>query len=219
MLNINELLLETLKHIKSDIILGIAYDNFTIELIKLIEKKNNIGNKLNCVSSSLNIINKFKDYKINFNKLEDVDYIDLYISSVDEIDNNMNILNGKNGSFTNEKIMLNLSKKFICITDDSKKVQFIGYKSPISIEIINSSIKFIYKKINDINGKCILRNNFISDNGNLIIDIYNLNIENPKFLEIYLNSIPGVIENSIFSNKNPDIIINSSEFGIENKIF
>jgi ribose 5-phosphate isomerase A len=116
------------------------------------------------------------------------------------------LIKGGGGALTREKILAEMSKQFICIIDDSKLVDVLG-KFPLPIEVIPMSISLVAKKIISLGGQPVLRQNFKTDNGNLILDAFNLKIESPILLENKINQIPGVVTVGLFANRSADKLL------------
>jgi ribose 5-phosphate isomerase A len=138
-------------------------------------------------------------------ELNEVDELTLYIDSADAYNNIKQLIKGKGGALTREKILAYASKKFICIVDQTKANTL--FNCPIPIEVMPIARSCVAREIVKLGGQPQLRNNFITDNGNVILDVYHMPIEHPIKLENQLNSIPGIIENGLFAIKNADQII------------
>ncbi|WP_367670519.1 ribose-5-phosphate isomerase RpiA [Sodalis-like secondary symbiont of Drepanosiphum platanoidis] len=196
--------IEALKYIKQDYIVGIGtgttVNYFINELKKIIHKIKYF------VSSSYESSKKLKKYNIPILSLDDAGYVDIYIDSADEINNDMQMIKGGGGALTKEKIIAELSKIFICIIDESKKVNTLG-NFPLPIEIIPMSKLLVYKKLLKIGGNPIHRKELITENGNIILDIHNLSITDPVYIEKKINNIPGVVTVGLFSQRKADIVL------------
>lgn len=130
--------------------------------------------------------------------------IDVYIDGADQYNDAFELMKGRGGALTREKIIASASEKFVCIVDSSKKVS--GNFDLIPLEVIPMALEFVSQEIRKIGGNPIHREGCVTDNGNIIIDCKNLRGE-PSNLEILLNSIPGVVCNGIFAIRKPDRII------------
>lgn len=140
-----------------------------------------------------------------------VSSINLYIDGADEINPSLEMIKGGGGALTREKIVAALSQTFICIADNSKWVKTLG-AFPLPIEIIPMSITYVTKELKKLGGTPVLRQEndstpFITDNGNYIIDVKNLEIKNPLHLEAALNQITGVVTNGLFAKRKADILL------------
>ena len=147
--------------------------------------------------------------------LAEVDSISVYIDGADECDANLNLIKGGGGALTREKIVCACAKKFVCIMDSSKIVNTLG-SFPLPIEIIPMSVNYVKKELaNRFGAKAELRKDFITDNGNLILDVANVIIDDLKKLEYELNNIVGVVTNGLFANRKADIVLVASENGVK----
>ena len=205
-----------INELKNVSIIGIGSGStvsFFIEILK--NELNNLSIK-KVISTSLTTTKKLNEIGINPVSLNSIESIDAYIDGADEIDNSFQMIKGGGGALTMEKIVASNSKKFICIADYSKKVTYLG-KFPIAIEIIKDAKNYVIKELNKVGLNGIERNDFITDNNNIIVDAYNL----PKskysnellLLEKYINNIPGVIENGLFIKRRANILILGNEIG------
>lgn len=142
--------------------------------------------------------------------------LDLTIDGADEVDPSFNMIKGKGGALTREKILAKASKKVVIVVDKTKLVKKLGEKNPVPVEVIPFSARFVSEEIRKLGGKPELRFSgekpYITDNGNYILDVRFKKITNPKGLERKLNEIPGVVENGIFVGLT-DIIIVGHEGG------
>ena len=175
--------------------------NYFIELLK--EKKPEIK----CfVSSSVASTKLLKDAGYLEAELNDVGGPDLYIDGADEVNSKLELIKGGGGALTREKIIASASKTFICIIDKSKIVDRFG-KFPVAIEVIPMARSFVSRQVVAMGGRPTYRVGFITDNGNQIIDVSNLNFDVPYETESRINRIPGVVENGIFAARKADKII------------
>ena len=166
------------------------------------------------VASSIDTANRLKLNGIRVVNLNDVDEISVYIDGADESDHNLNLIKGGGGALTREKIVAAVAKQFVCIADESKLVDSLG-KFPLPVEVIPMSANYVKRQIiKSIGGDPILREELTTDNGNLILDIHNLNIDNPRALENDLNNIVGVVTNGLFANRGADILLLGSQNGV-----
>ncbi|CAL4322254.1 Ribose-5-phosphate isomerase A [Buchnera aphidicola (Pterocallis alni)] len=138
----------------------------------------------------------------------------IYIDSADEVNFDMYMIKGGGGALTKEKIISSLSNQFICIIDESKLVHTLG-QFPLPIEIIPESYSYIYQEVLKLGGIPKYRNGIVTDHGNIIIDIYNLNLQNPQLIENYLNSLAGIVTVGLFRMRKNDLILISTQYGIK----
>ena len=158
------------------------------------------------VSSSEASSKLLKDHGIEVFELNDVNEILFYIDGADEVDPSHNLIKGGGGAHTREKIVASASNEFICIVDHSKIVKVLG-GFPLPIEVIFKSRSFVAREIVKLGGEPVLRNGFITDQGNQILDVNGLKIKDPLMLEEKINLIPGVLDNGIFANCKPHKLI------------
>ncbi|QJC29941.1 ribose-5-phosphate isomerase RpiA [Enterobacteriaceae endosymbiont of Plateumaris sericea] len=166
--------------------------------------KNNING---FVSTSISSTIELKKYDFHIYDSNEVDSIDIYFDSADEINNKMEMIKGGGAALTNEKIVSSIANKFICIVDQSKHVNILGKKYPLPIEVIPIAKSYVFKELSKLGGYPKHRKGIITEHGNIILDIYNLNISKPKKLEKYINSITGVVTVGLFANRCADIVI------------
>lgn len=138
-----------------------------------------------------------------------------YIDGADEFNSHCQLIKGGGGALTREKILANMSARFICIVDKSKQVKQLGVDFPLPIEVIPLARSFVARQIVKLGGDPVLREDFTTDNGNIIIDVHNLNILEPIKLEQNLNNIPGVVCHGLFAMRGADKILMSTDLGIE----
>ena len=146
--------------------------------------------------------------------LNTVGSLDVYIDGADEINSNLELIKGGGGALTREKIIAAASRQFVCIADQSKLVSRLG-AFPLPIEVIPMARSYVAREIIALGGHPVWRENFITDNGNIILDIQRLDILEPMKLENTLNNITGVVTVGLFANRAADTVILASEQGIE----
>jgi len=139
--------------------------------------------------------------------------IEFYIDGADEINPDRILIKGGGGALTREKIVAAASEQFICIADDSKQVEKLGI-FPLPVEVLPMSRSLVARNLIELGGRPIWREAFETDNGNWILDVHGLLIEDPRELESTINDIPGVVANGIFAQRRADIVILGSNDGI-----
>jgi len=198
----------SLDYIEHDCVLGVGTGstvNFLIDLLPY------LINKIQAVvSSSDESTKRLEAHGIEVSNLNNIGNIDLYIDGADEATKNLHLIKGGGGALTCEKILAANAKEFICIVDDSKIVDRLG-KFPLPIEVLPMAQSYIAREIVKMKGQPILRENFITDNGNHILDIHNLDITNPIETETIINQIPGVMTVGIFARRPADILLIAEE--------
>ena len=158
------------------------------------------------VSSSEDTTKKLKQAGFVVDELSNVGSPDLYIDGADEVTRSFYMTKGGGGALTREKILASASKKIICIVDSSKVVDVLG-KYPLPVEVIPMAKSYISREIIRLGGQPELRQNFVTDNGNLILDIHNLTIIDPPQMEKQINNIAGVVTNGIFAIRPADLVL------------
>ena len=139
-------------------------------------------------------------------ELNDVNEILVYVDGADEVDASQNLIKGGGGAHTREKIVASASNEFVCIIDESKLVSVLG-KFPLPVEVMIKSRSYVAREIVKIGGTPELRKGFLTDQGNQILDVKDLKIENPLELEQKINLIPGVLDNGVFAKCKPQKVI------------
>ena len=158
------------------------------------------------VSSSDASTKLLESHDIEVYELNDVNEILIYVDGADEVDTSHNLIKGGGGAHTREKIVASASNEFVCIVDKSKLVNLLG-NFPLPVEVIIKSRSYVAREIVKIGGSPELRKNFVTDQGNQILDVKDLTIENPLDLEKRINLIPGVLDNGLFANCKPQKVI------------
>ena len=146
--------------------------------------------------------------------LTQVDSLSVYIDGADEFDAGKNLTKGGGGALTREKIVAAASDKFICIVDETKRVEYLG-AFPLPIEVIPMARELVAGVARKLGGNPVLREGFTTDNGNIIIDVHGLKIADARGLEDELNSVPGVVTNGIFSHQGADVVLMGTPSGVE----
>lgn len=200
------------KHIHNDCLLGMGTGSTVNFLIDLLPE---IKNKISAVaSSSVQTENLLKMNGFEVQSLNQLGMLDLYIDGADEATKNLHLIKGGGGALTREKILAENSKKFICIADETKLVKRLGI-FPLPIEVIPMARSFVSREIIKYHGKPVYRENFVTDNGNEIIDVHNLDIVDPIQIENELNQIPGVVTVGIFARRKADVLLIAGEHGVD----
>lgn len=165
------------------------------------------------VSSSRATTERLEERGFEVSTLNSVGDIDVYVDGADEATKHMQLIKGGGGALTREKILAGAARKFVCIIDDSKLVGMLG-SFPLPVEVIPMAQSFVARKMVKMRGQPIWRENFVTDNGNHILDVHNLQISNPLELENRINQIPGVVTVGIFANRPADVLIIASDTGV-----
>ena len=139
--------------------------------------------------------------------------LDIYIDGADEFDAHRRLIKGGGGALTREKIVAGASRKFVCIVDESKKVGVLG-KFPLPIEVIPMARSFVARSLLAIGGQPELRQGFITDNGNLILDVHHMDLVDPVAMEKRINNIPGVVTCGLFAIRPADVVLMATPSGV-----
>jgi len=142
----------------------------------------------------------------------------LYIDGADEITPQGYMIKGGGGALTREKIVAQASEKFLCIVDESKCVKVLG-EFPLPVEVIPMAQSMVAREMVRLGGTPALRSGFTTDNGNIILDVKNLDLVNPVETEKALNNIPGVVTNGLFAIKGASVLLSGSAAGVEKTVF
>ncbi len=203
-----------LEYIKNGDILGIGSGSTVNKFINLL---GSVRNKIEaCVSSSNTSTELLKNMNIEVIDLKDAKSIPLYIDGADEANSQKELIKGGGGALTREKILAQASDKFICIIDESKFVKKLG-SFPLPIEVLQIAKSSVSLEMIKLGARPVYRDQFITDNGHIIIDVHGLNINEPMALEKEINNIPGVVTNGIFSIRSADEILIATDNGIIKK--
>ena len=197
--------------IDNDEILGIGSGSTVNILIEYLPKVKNKISKV--VSSSLKSTELLKANGFEVVDLKSVGKLSKYVDGADEINKYLKMIKGGGGALTREKILAHNSNRFICIVDDSKKVSVLG-TFPLPIEVIPIAQSAVALEVIKMGGRPVLRENFTTDNGNIILDVHNFIISEPIKLEKKINNIPGVVTNGIFALNHADLLLSASDSGV-----
>jgi len=204
----------SVEFIKNNMKVGLGTGSTTaIAIKKLGERIQKEGLKIECCVTSFQSFLLAKEYNIPVYSIQYFSSLDLTIDGADEVDSEFNLIKGGGAAHTLEKIVHSMSNQFICIVDESKHVKRLGEKFPVPIEVIPEAISIVQKqieKLNPVNMQIRMAQKkdgpVITDKGNFVLDVKFENFH-PEELEIKLNSIPGVVENGIFSLYKPHLVI------------
>ncbi len=165
------------------------------------------------VASSEASAERLRGHGIKVYELNQVGDLPIYIDGADESTKHLHLIKGGGAALTREKIVAAASDKFICIADDSKLVDTLG-AFPLPIEVIPMATAYVARQLVKLGGNPVLREGVVTDNGNAIIDVHNLKIENPVELEGKLNQIVGVVTNGLFAQRSADVLLLGGADGV-----
>ena len=180
-----------------------------------IEELGKIASRLEgAVASSVATALRLKSIGIHVFDLNTVGEVQVYVDGADEANEFLHLIKGGGAALTREKIVAAASKEFICIADQSKLVPILG-KFPLPVEVIPMSRSFVGRQIVQLGGDPVYREGCVTDNGNHIIDIFNLVIDQPTEMEQRLNQITGVVANGLFANRPADQLFLGTTSGVK----
>jgi len=163
--------------------------------------------------SSVATTARLQSHGIQVFDLNDIESLPVYVDGADEIDHSGAMIKGGGGALTREKIVAAASERFVCIVDDSKLVDVLG-RFPLPVEVIPMARSYVARQIVKIGGEPIFRQGFTTDNGNVILDVRNLNILNPVELEGELDHVAGLVENGVFARRPADVLLVGTDSGV-----
>jgi len=165
------------------------------------------------VASSVASADRLKGHGIPVYDLNEVNGLSVYVDGADESNNQLHLVKGGGGALTREKIVAAASDKFVCIADESKLVNYLG-RFPLPIEVIPMARSYVAREIVKLGGEPVLRQDFTTDNGNIILDVHNWEIMEPAKLEQELNNITGVVTNGLFAMRPADVLLLGTKDGV-----
>tara|TARA_R110000782_G_scaffold46424_9_gene102563 strand:+ start:2452 stop:3111 length:660 start_codon:yes stop_codon:yes gene_type:complete len=201
----------SLEFIKPGTSLGVGTGstvNFLIELLPQVRDKID-----SIVSSSKASTALLEDLGFRVSTLNEVGDIDLYIDGADESNKRLQLIKGGGGALTREKVLAAAARRFVCIADDSKLVGMLG-AFPLPIEVLPMAQELVSRRILKMRGHPIWREGFVTDNGNHILDVSDLQISNPIEMEARINRIPGVVTVGIFADRPADVLLLGDDDGV-----
>jgi len=199
-------------YVPNDCIVGVGTGstaNFFIDELAKIKHKLD-----GAVASSEASTRRLQGHGIEVMSLNDAGDLPVYVDGADEITKHMHMLKGGGGALTREKIVAAASKKFICVCDASKLVDVLG-KFPLPVEVIPMARSYISRELVKLGGQPKLREGFTTDNGNVILDVHNLQIMNPVELETILNQLAGAVTNGLFARRAADVLLLGTPEGVK----
>lgn len=193
-----------LEYVEENTVIGVGTGstvNYFIDVLSRIKHRIE-----GAVSSSEATTQRLKAHKIPVLDLNVAGPLPLYVDGADEVNHQLQLIKGGGGALTREKIIAAASELFICIADQSKLVNVLG-AFPLPIEVIPIARSYVGRELLKRGGQPVLRENFITDNGNLILDVYNLQILEPTKLEAEFNNIAGIVTVGLFARRTADVLV------------
>ncbi len=201
-----------LDYIESGIVLGVGTGstvNYFIDVLPRVK-----GKLDGTVASSVASAERLRALAIPVLELDDTGDLPLYVDGADEATRQLALIKGGGGALTREKIIASASETFVCIADEGKLVDVLG-AFPLPVEVIPMARSFVARQLAKLGGAPRLRAGFTTDNGNLVIDVHNLEILDPRALEERINNIPGVVTNGIFAQRPADALLLGTGRGVD----
>ena len=198
--------------LEDDTVIGIGTGstaNFFIEELR------EIAHRLNgTVASSEESARRLKEYSIPVFDLNSVGTLEIYVDGADECNEHLQLIKGGGAALTREKIIAVASKEFVCIADESKLVPVLG-KFPLPVEVIPMARSYVGRQIVKLGGDPVYRENCVTDNGNHILDVFNLEILEPRKMESEINQITGVVTNGLFAERGANRLCLGTSKGVK----
>ncbi|MFZ7343519.1 ribose-5-phosphate isomerase RpiA [Avibacterium volantium] len=202
-----------LQYVKSDTIVGVGSGSTVNCFIEALgTMKDEIKGAVAASKASEELLRK---QGIEVFSANEVSSLDIYVDGADEINPQKMMIKGGGAALTREKIVAALAKKFICIVDQSKQVDVLGSTFALPVEVIPMARSQVGRKLVSLGGSPEYREGVVTDNGNVILDVYNFPILNPIEMEKTLNNVAGVVTNGIFALRGADIVIVGTPQGTE----
>ena len=200
-----------LKWVREDSILGVGTGS-TVNCF--IDALGASGIRLEAaVSSSEATTERLRKLGIDVRELNDTGTLDLYVDGADEFDAHRRLIKGGGGALTREKIVAAASRRFVCIVDESKKVGVLG-RFPLPVEVIPMARSYVARQLVSLGGQPELRQGFRTDNGNVILDVHNLDLVDPVAVEQRINNLAGVVASGLFALRPADVVLMATESGV-----
>ena len=205
-----------LEYVADDAVIGVGTGSTANHFIELLATLR--GRIEGTVASSEATAARLRRHGIPVYDLNGVGSVPVYVDGADEADRNLRLVKGGGGALTREKILAAAAEKFVCIADDSKLVAVLG-KFPVPVEVIPMARSYVARQIVRLGGNPIWRDGFVTDNGNVVLDVYNLNLTDPVAVEAELNQITGVVTNGVFARRPADVLILGTDEGVQTVVF
>lgn len=201
----------SLEFIEPGMVLGIGTGSTVNELIELLPTVRDRIDKF--VSSSKASTELLQQHGFDVATLNEVGDVDVYIDGADEVTKRLHLIKGGGGALTREKVLAGAARRFVCIVDDTKLVGILG-SFPLPIEVIPMAQSFVAHQFVKLRAQPVWREGFVTDNGNHVLDVHDLNIANPLEMEARLNQIPGIVTVGIFAQRSADILLIADDNGV-----
>ncbi len=201
-----------LQYLERGNVLGVGTGSTVNVFIELLAREPGLVKA--AVSSSEASTRRLRDAGIEVMDLNQAGPLDLYVDGADEANRHLSLIKGGGGALTREKVIAGASRRFVCIADDNKLVGRLG-EFPLPVEVIPMARSFVAREIvRRIGGQPTLREGVTTDNGNVILDVSGLAIDEPVKMERTLNDIPGVVTNGLFALRPADVLLLGGSDGV-----
>ena len=201
----------SLKYVQDGMLLGVGTGSTVNCFIDLLAES---GISIDAaVSSSDASTQKLRQIGVKVIDLNAAGPLEVYVDGADEVDPHRRLIKGGGGALTREKIIAGCSRQFICIVDESKQVDVLG-RFPLPVEVIPMARSFVARKMIEAGGQPVYRDSFITDNGNHILDVHNLDLVDPVSIEAAFNAIPGIVTVGLFAHRGADVVLVASAAGV-----
>jgi ribose 5-phosphate isomerase A len=187
---------------------GSTANHFIAELAKIKHRFDG------AVASSEGTAKRLRAAGIDVVDLNTVVELEVYVDGTDEVTRSLAMIKGGGGALTREKIVAAVSRTFVCIADESKLVDVLGH-FPLPVEVIPMARSYVARELVKLGGQPEWRQGFVTDNGNWILDVYNLEIVKPGELETALNQITGTVTNGLFARRGADVLLLGTASGVQ----
>jgi len=165
------------------------------------------------VASSERTAQRLSAHGIRVADLNDIDRLSVYVDGADEVTPELAMIKGGGGALTREKIVAAVADRFVCIADATKLVERLG-RFPLPVEVIPMARAQVARELARLGGAPRLREGFVTDNGNVILDVSGLAIDDPVALEARINNIVGVVTNGLFARRGADVLLLGGQEGV-----
>ncbi|MCP4077591.1 MAG: ribose-5-phosphate isomerase RpiA [Gammaproteobacteria bacterium] len=202
-----------LEYVEAGSVIGVGTGSTVNHFIDAIAEKMK-GSVEAAVSSSEASSERMKQHGIPVIDLNAAGELSIYVDGADESNRHLHLIKGGGGALTREKIVAAASKTFVCIADDTKLVDVMG-EFPLPVEVIPMARSLVARELVKLGGQPVWREDFITDNGNIILDVHNLKIMEPMKLETQINQMAGVVTVGIFAHRSADVLLLGGEDGVQ----
>ena len=200
-----------LKYVEDDTVVGVGTGSTVNHFIDALAT---IKHKIEgAVASSAETEKRLKAHGIPVCDLNSVNRLAVYVDGADEFNDYLYLTKGGGGALTREKIVAAVAENFVCIVDETKRVGVLG-TFPLPVEVIPMARSYIARQLVKLGGDPEYREGFITDNGNVILDVHNLKIIDPIALETQLNNLTGVVSNGLFAKRSADFVLVATQNGV-----